>query len=165
MKKYRLAGMMSAALAASMMITAPAGATAPESKSDSTTVMANVASTFTLSIPQTTNITYQAERTKMAGALKVTGNVDADEQVKVAVQTSPLHNQTHNEDIIYTVTASETGEDAFAGDVWTETELRDGTKEIPLYVLISGDAWSRAKAGGYEGTVTFTARLSAAGQP
>lgn len=160
MKKNRLAGMMSAALAAAMMMAVPVGATATGPQRGSTTVTANVASSFVLSIPASTTINYGVERTKMSGSLKVTGNVDTNEQVTVAVETSPLHNQTHNENIIYTVTASETGEDAFTGDAWTETELRDETKEIPLYVLISGDAWDQAKAGDYEGTVTFTAQLS-----
>lgn len=160
MKKNRLTGMMSAALATAMMMAVPVGATAPEPQRDSTTVTTDIASSFVLTIPATTNITYGVERTQITGTLKVTGNVDTNEQVTVAVETSPLHNQTHNENIIYTVTASETGEDAFTGDVWTETELRDETKEIPLYVLISGDAWSQAKAGDYEGTITFTAQLS-----
>lgn len=163
MKRKILVGMMSALLAVGMAV--PVGATAPEPQRDSTTVTTDIASSFVLTIPATTNITYGAERTQMDGTLKVTGNVDTNEQVAVSVETSPLYNQSHNENITYTVTASEMRNEAFTGDVWTEAELREERKEIPLYVLISSDAWSQAKAGDYEGTVTFTAQLSTVEQP
>lgn len=156
MKRKILVGMMSALLAVGMAV--PVGATETNPKSDSTTVTADVASSFVLSIPSTTDIVYKVEKTQIEGTLKVTGNVDTDEQVTVSVQPGQLHNESHNENIVYTITEG-TGAEAFTGAAWSETELRAGSKEFSLHVNISDDAWEQAKAGDYEGIVTFTAQL------
>lgn len=156
MKKRWMTGIICTALAVSAAV--PALASEPDSRTDSTTLKAEVGSTFILTIPQTTDITYGEEKTAMPGSLKVTGNVDVGEQVQVTVQAEPLRNVSRNESIAYTVTAA-SGTGAFTGDTWSETELREASKEISLFVNITGDAWEQAKAGTYTGSVIFTAEL------
>lgn len=125
-------------------------------------IKTDVDSSFTLTIPQNTNIDFKSTSTQLSGVLKVSGNVDTDEQITVTAKASPLA-KTSGETIAYTLTD---GTAAFTGAVWNEAELRagltnaEGQKAIPLYIEIAEDEWSRAKAGSYAGTVTFTAELS-----
>lgn len=157
MKKKMIASMTGALLLASAVTV---GAAQPQEKT--VDLSAEVASTFTLTIPAATEITFGDLKTDLAGELKVTGNVDTDEQVTVTAVVNPLHNDSHNEDIVFELKAGET---AFQSAVWSETELREGladeaaVKKIVLSVHIGQSAWDQAKAGAYAGSVTFTAAL------
>lgn len=152
MKKTKIMSAI-AVLAATIPMTVSA---APQT----TDINATVKSTYVLTIPAATSIIYGQESTDLKGSLKVSGNVDTNEKVKVSVATTPLHNDSHNEDIVYTLN---NGNVVFQGAEWSEAELRSGQtgsgKEIQLSVGITKAAWEAAKAGEYKGAITFTATL------
>lgn len=157
MKKKRIAAMTGTLLLASAVT-----AQAAQQQKDTVDLYAEVASTFILTIPASTEIPFGGLKTDLTGVLQVTGNVDTDEQVTVTASVQPLHNDSHNEDISFEVKAGET---AFQSAVWSETELRaglesaDAAKKIVLSVHIGQSAWDQAKAGAYAGSVTFQAEL------
>ena len=134
----------------------------PQSKS--TTLTATVNSEFTLTIPRNTEIAYEATTTDLSD-LKVIGNVNQQEVV-VTAETSDLAetNRGDGATIDYTLNA---GDSAYPDDglVWDEEDLRAGyldetnAKTESLSVGITKDTWEKAKAGTYEGTITFTATM------
>lgn len=152
MKKI-ISGMLALALATMMSV--PINAT-----SQSTTISAKIESDYTLTIPAKTEIIYGHTSSDLKGELKVTGNVEANEVVKVTVGTSAFYNDKHQAEIAYTLVKD--GK-KFTGEVWNETELRDGlngkAKEVQLAINIERDEWLKAKAGEYIGSITFTASL------
>ena len=143
------------ALALATMMSVPINAT-----SQSTTISAKIESDYKLTIPAKTEINYGSTSSDLKGELKVTGNVEANEVVKVTVGTSAFYNDKHKEEIAYTLVKD--GK-KFTGEVWDETELRDGlngnAKEVQLAINIERDEWLKAKAGEYIGSITFTASL------
>lgn len=96
MKKTKIMSAI-AVLAAAIPMTVSA---APQT----TDINATVKSTYVLTIPAATSIIYGQESTDLKGSLKVSGNVDTNEKVKVSVATTPLHNDSHNEDIVIHLT-------------------------------------------------------------
>lgn len=150
MKKRVLAGIMSVM----MMTTTALPVSAQEG---STTVKATVDSTYILTVPAETSITYGAENTLLSGKLKVTGNVLPTEQVMVTASCGSLHNAVQNTDLTYALKDEQSV--VFSSAMWSETELRGAAKEIGLKIYIAEDAWRQAKAGSYTGTITFNAEI------
>lgn len=139
--------------------------TAQENTQDKdTTIKASVRSTYTLSIPAETTIDFKAASTDLNGVLKVTGNVLPSQEVEVTVQAEDFHNNVQNTDLPYTL-VNKADSNAFTGATWDEDTLRAGLagegkgKEIQLSIVIAEQDWKLAKAGEYEGTITFTAAL------
>lgn len=166
MKKRMVAALLMASLAAAAI---PAYAAEEQQKKDpqekNMTLTTTVDSTYTLTIPQDTNITFGVTSTKLDGMLKVSGNVDVGKSVTVTAAANPLHNDSHDVDLPYMLKL-EDAQDAFKTAVWSEGELRagltgaDGGKEIQLFVGIDADDWKEAKAGAYTGSIVFTAKLN-----
>ena len=129
-----------------------------------TTIKATVESAYTLSIPAETTIAFEAASTDLAGVLKVTGNVLPSQEVEVTVQAKAFHNEAQGTDLRYKLVNKADG-NVFTGDVWDEDTLRDGLagegqgKAIQLSIAIDEKDWELAKAGAYQGTITFTAAL------
>lgn len=159
MKKKWIAGMASVMLLTTAIM--PVYAESPSQQSGEMQIKTEVDSSYTLTIPQNTDIEFEKTSTQLSGALKVSGNVDTDEQVTVTATANPLC-KTTGESIDYALTD---GTAAFKGAVWDEAELRagltnaEGQKAIDLYIEITEDEWSQAKAGSYAGTITFVASL------
>ena len=127
-----------------------------------TTIKANIQSTYTLTIPAETDIAFEATSTSLNGTLKVTGNVLPSQEVEVTAQAKDFHNHAQNADLPYKLM---NGQEEFKIATWNETELRNGfensqnAKEIQLSIAIEESNWKTAKAGDYEGSITFTANL------
>lgn len=159
MKKRWIAGMASVMLLTTAIM--PVYAESPSQQSGELQIKTEVDSSYTLTIPQNTDIEFEKTSTQLSGALKVSGNVDTDEQVTVTATANPL-SKASGETIDYALTD---GTAAFTGAVWDEAELRagltnaEGQKAIDLYIEITEDEWSQAKAGSYAGTITFVASL------
>lgn len=143
------------ALAAGMMM--------PLNAEETTTLTAKVDSTYTLTIPASTDITYGTAYTDLNGVLKVTGNVEPTQSVKVTSKTNPFKN-TQNEAASLSFKLM-CGDSEFSSAAWDETQLRNGLagtgkgQEFQLSVAIDEKVWNHAKTGVYEGTITFTAEL------
>lgn len=151
------------ALALMGMIVLPVSAQDTQQAED-TTIRANVASTYTLTIPAETEIAFEATSTDLAGALKVTGNVLPSQEVVVTAQAKEFHNTAQDKDLPYTL-INKADTQVFTTDKWNEDDLRAGLdgdgqgKEIQLSIDITKENWDKAEAGDYEGTITFTADL------
>lgn len=160
MKIRQKAGILAVFLAAAAVF--PAGAS--EKEDDYETILtAAVPASYTLTIPQTTNIVYMSESTNLKGELTVSGNVDTNQKVTVTAEANPLHNASHNADLPYTL---KLGNDVFTTAEWSEDELRNGLegsgkegKKLQLSVAITTEDWEAAKAGAYEGNIIFKAVL------
>lgn len=120
-----------------------------------TTLTASKPSTYELTIPATTEIIYNSEKTELKG-LKVTGDVKPGSTVTVVATKNALKRKDSNDVLVYNL---KNGDTEFESASWNEDELRSGNKEIPLSVNISKDAWASAKAGDYTGSITFNATL------
>lgn len=157
--KKRMFMLMAALLAAVPLNVNAASTVTPQTST--TKINASVNATYTLTIPSATTITFGQETTKLSGELKVTGNVENGQSVQVTVKADPLHNDSQNTDISYQLL---NGTNVFGGAIWSEDELRTGltgnAKEIQLSVRIPKEQWDNAKAGLYEGAITFTATLT-----
>lgn len=129
-------------------------------ESKDTTLTAEVPSTYTLTIPAATTITYGNTSTDLSGKLKVTGNVLPSQSVTVTADAKPLRNAVQNTDLPYTL---ENASGSFTTASWSEAELRSGLggdgmgKEIQLSVKLKESDWNQAKAGTYSGSIVFTA--------
>ncbi|MDO4341089.1 MAG: hypothetical protein Q4C91_23945 [Eubacteriales bacterium] len=158
----KLAALLTAA-ALTGSIAAPMGVWAADTQTGKTDLNAEVDSTYKLTIPAQTTLTFGAASTKLDGVLKVSGNVDVDEKVTVTATSNALKNASHKVELPYTLM---NGQAAFTTANWSETELREGLegdgkgKELQLSVAITKDAWEAAKAGSYAGSITFTAELN-----
>lgn len=136
---------------------------AENTESRETIINAKVNSTYTLTVPAATEIAFGSTSTSLKGALKVSGNVDVGETVTVKATSNALKNASHNVELPYTLM---NGQAAFTTAAWSETELREGLegdgkgKELQLSVAITDTAWEAAKAGSYEGSITFVAQLN-----
>lgn len=120
-----------------------------------TTLTASKPSTYELTIPATTKIIYNSEKTELNG-LKVTGDVKPGSTVTVIATKNALQ-RTGSDDVLAYSLMDE--EKEFESALWNEDELRAGDKEIPLSVDISKDAWASAKAGDYTGSIVFDVTL------
>lgn len=134
-----------------------------QEKTDSTTIKANIASTYTLTIPKETTVKFNALSTDLNGTLKVAGNVLPTQQVTVTAQANDFHNAVQNANLPYTLVNKEDNK-TFTTATWNETELRNGLisgqgKAIQLSIDLLENDWNTAKAGDYTGTITFTADL------
>lgn len=154
MKRKVLAGMMSFAIIAAVAVPVHA---AEETTEKTTTINTSVESKYELTIPANTTIDFNKPSTELNGKLKVTGNVKPSQTVTVSAATNKLENQDNAGASIDFVLKNEGSN--FTSETWNETELRDGTKEIPLKVAIEQSAWDSAKAGDYTGSIVFTAEL------
>lgn len=159
MRKKRIACILGIAL----FFAAALPAYAQEPTQEKTTQLeAEVASTYTLTIPAKTTIAFNATETDLEGTLKVSGNVLPTQKVTVTATSNPLHNTAQNTNLPYTLKVK--GENAFSSEEWDEDELRSGLtgegKQIALSVAITADDWNKAKAGKYEGSIVFSAELS-----
>lgn len=158
MKKRTAAVLFAAALGTAAM---PVCA-AENTESRKTIINAKVNSSYTLTIPAATTIVFGRTSTDLNGVLKVSGNVDVGEKVTVTATPKALKNNSHNEELPYSLM---NGETAFTTAKWSETELRAGLestkagKKFQLSVAITKEAWAAAKAGSYEGSITFEAEL------
>lgn len=145
--------------AATLMAAVPVHA-AENQKNKEMQLSTEIDSVYTLTIPADTDIEFNSAAKNLNGVLKVSGNVDAGEKVKVTAVPEALHNAAHNVDLPYTLNE---GENIFQKAEWSETELRDGLngkgKELQLSVKITEKDWKAAKAGTYTGGITFTAEL------
>lgn len=159
MKKRWIAGIASVMLLTTAIM--PVYAESPSQQSGELQIKTEVDSAYTLTIPQNADIEFERTSTQLSGALKVSGNVDTDEQVTVTATANPL-SKTTGETIDYTLTD---GSNVFRQAVWNESELRagltneEGQKAIDLFIEITQDEWNQAKAGSYTGSVTFVASL------
>ena len=150
MKRKTLAGIMSLAVIAAVAV--------PVHAEDKTTELnSNVPSKYELTIPMTTEIDFNTLSTDLNGTLKVTGNVQSNQTVTVSATKHILENQDNNSAEIDF--ALKQGTSDFSSATWNETELRAGTKEITLSVVIEQSAWDNAKAGNYTGSIVFTVEL------
>ena len=158
MKKRTASVLFAAALGAAAI---PVYA-AENTESQETIINAKVASVYELTIPAKTTIEFNKTSTNLNGMLKVSGNVDVNEKVTVTATPNALKNASPNEELPYTLM---NGQAAFTTADWNETELREGLegdgsgKELQLSVAITEAAWTAAKAGSYNGSITFTAAL------
>ncbi|MEG0392534.1 MAG: hypothetical protein RR626_07200 [Anaerovoracaceae bacterium] len=155
MKKKLLAGVMGILMVGAM----GTSAFAAETTNITTTVKAD----YTLTIPAATTIAFGAETTNLSGKLKASGNINADQKLTVTATANPLQVATDKtKEIPYTL---KNGAATFTSDSWSEAELRDGLasadagKSIQLSVNIVKAAWEAAKAGTYEGSITFEAKI------
>lgn len=153
MKKRMVAGMLCMMMAVCMAVPA-SGA-----EEKSTTLITDVASEYTLTIPMNMEITFGAEETGI-GSVKVTGNVKPAETVKVDVETGNFISQDDPQDTIVLTLINKNDNSEFGISIWNEKEMRDETKKIPLAVQIKSEDWGKAHAGTYQATLTFTASLS-----
>lgn len=166
MKKHMT---IAGALLATGLLLAPATAFAADNpQSGETQLNTTVESTYTLTIPQSTQIAFESGSTTLDD-LKVTGNVN-NQIITVTAKTDGLLAATNRADkatIKYALNAGESAE-AYPADgfVWSEDELRAGflndanAKTVPLAVNIDSADWAVAKAGTYAGTITFTAEMT-----
>lgn len=120
-----------------------------------TDISTTVNSSYTLTIPKSTTIDFEATSTNLDGDLKVTGNVANGETVTVNALCNPLKT-AQGVNLAYKLM---NGSDEYSAVTWTETELRDG-KNIQLSVAIEDTTWKNAKAGTYAGGIVFTADLN-----
>lgn len=120
-----------------------------------TTLTASKPSTYELTIPATTEIIYNSEKTELKG-LKVTGDVKPGSTVNVIATKNALKRKNSNDALVYNL---KNGDTEFESASWSEDELRAGNKEIPLSVDISKEVWASAKAGDYTGSIVFDATL------
>lgn len=136
-------------------------ASLPAYAEETTKLEAEVASTYTVTIPAKTTIDFSAEETDLDGSLKVSGNVLSTQNVTVTATCNPLHNTVQDTDLSYTLKVKDA--DTFTLAQWNEEELRSGLtgdgKQIALSVAIPADEWNKAKAGKYEGSIVFSAEL------
>lgn len=152
-----------AALTGSMAVPVGAWAAGTNEQTKKTDLDAKVNSSFELTIPAKTTITFGNTSTGLNGVLKVSGNVDVGETVTVTAASNVLKNASHNEELPY---ALMNGQAVFTTENWDESELRKGLegdgkgKELQLSVAITKDAWEAAKAGNYAGSITFVAQLN-----
>ena len=153
MKKKMVAGMLCMMMAVCMAVPASAA------EEKSTTLITDVASEYTLTIPMNMEITFGAEETGI-GSVKVTGNVKPAETVKVDVETGNFISQDDPQDTIVLTLINKNDNSEFGISIWNEKEMRDETKKIPLAVQIKSEDWGKAHAGTYQATLTFTASLS-----
>lgn len=153
MKKRMVAGMLCMMMAVCMAVPASAA------EEKSTTLITDVASEYTLTIPMNMEITFGAEETGI-GSVKVTGNVKPAETVKVDVETGNFISQDDPQDTIVLTLINKNDNSEFGISIWNEKEMRDETKKIPLAVQIKSEDWGKAHAGTYQATLTFTASLS-----
>lgn len=121
----------------------------------SMTLTASKPSEYVLTVPEKIDITYNTEKTELKG-VKVTGNVKPGSTVNVKATKNALQ-RTGSDDVLAYSLMDE--EKEFESALWNEDELRAGDKEIPLSVDISKDAWGKAKAGDYTGSIVFDATL------
>lgn len=164
MKKHMT---IAGALLATGLLLAPVTVFAADnSQSGETQLNATVESTYTLTIPRSTQIAFESESTTLDD-LKVTGNVN-NQVVTVTAKTDGLLAATNRTDKATIKYALNAGESAYPADgfVWSEDELRAGflndgdAKTVPLTVAIDSADWAVAKAGTYAGTITFTAEMT-----
>lgn len=119
------------------------------------TLTASKPSTYELTIPATTKIIYNSEKTELKG-LKVTGNVKPGSTVNVKATKNALQRTGTKDVLTYSL---KNGDTEFESASWSEDELRDGSKEIALSVNITKATWTSAKAGDYTGSIVFDATL------
>lgn len=153
MKKKLFAGMLATTMGLALAL--------PVYAEDKTTdLKADVPSSYTLTIPEKTDISYGSESVDLKGILKVSGNVRTTEIVKVSAVSNPLTLVGGTETLPYTL---KSGENPFTSATWSETDLRDGLagagKSFQLSVAIDKTVWETAKAGTYNGGIVFTAEL------
>lgn len=129
------------------------------SRQDTTTLTATIDSSYVLTIPMDTPVSYGTVDTDLSGALKVIGNVRSSQQVTVSATTEQFKNDDGQAEFTYML-LDKSKDIPFSKGVWNEAELRNSQpKEIPLAIHIPQDTWNKAKAGTYKSTVTFTAEL------
>ena len=131
-------------------------------QSGTTNLSVSKDSSYTLTIPASQkNIIYGATSTEL-GDLLVTGNVDVGKEVTVSVTKHVLVRAGSPSDTITFALVDHTGNTAaeYVATTWNETELRAGTKNVPLTVDITQDAWDSAKAGSYIGSIVFAAQMN-----
>lgn len=150
MKKI-FAFVISAALLASLSVTAFAETVDQdsESKTSDVTLTTSIAPTYTVTIPANVDVTFNAESTSF-GSIKVdAAQIEPDKCIKVSLTTDgELNNQIDSTKTIpYTVKA---GDNIFT----SATYLASGDK-TDLTINISVDDWNKAYAGEYKDTVTF----------
>lgn len=150
MKKIFAIG-LAAALLASLSVTAFAETVGQNSvsKTADVTLTTSIAPTYTVTIPASVNVAFNAESTSF-GSIKVdAAQIEPNKCIKVSLTTDgELNNQIDNTKTIpYTVKA---GDDIFT----SATYLASGDK-TDLTINISKDDWNKAYAGEYKDTVTF----------
>ncbi len=149
--KRIFAFVISAALLASLSVTAFAETVDQdsESKTSDVTLTTSIAPTYTVTIPANVDVTFNAESTSF-GSIKVdAAQIEPDKCIKVSLTTDgELNNQIDSTKTIpYTVKA---GDNIFT----SATYLASGDK-TDLTINISEDDWNKAYAGEYKDTVTF----------
>lgn len=135
----------------SMATTFPAWADSGSMRLD-----AEIASTYTLTIPARTTIAYGDETTSVRG-LAVNGNIGVDEHVRVEAATSGVLTGEDGARLAFDLVADDDGA-AFAGANW-DADAADGGEEATFAVRITREAWKAAGAGEYRGSVAFSATL------
>lgn len=154
MKKRWIAGILATAL----LMTGEVSVYAAENQqSGTTTVTAKVDSTYTLSIPEDTDLSF-GEVDTLIGELSVTGNIGTKQKVQVTVGKTDFVDEKDaankfSFDLLHNGTAfSEQTWDS--DDVWAAEAVK-----YPLTVHIPQETWNATKAGSYKATLTFQAEL------
>lgn len=115
-----------------------------------TTITTSIKPTYTVVIPSTTNITFNHADTDLEGTLHLSAaQLDPGHSVKISATANALQNSAAtSETIPFTLYANNS---PFDSATFTDT-----TEKVQLSVHITEDAWNKAPAGNYTGSVTFT---------
>lgn len=152
MKKKVLSLLLAAALVLPVMSMSVNAATIDQdsaSKSEETTITTEIQPTYSVTIPEDTEIPFNETETDFNRVELKSAQLEVGKSVKVSVQTGALANtDDETKTIPYTVMA---GEAKFTGAEYTTAG--QGTD---LTLVVDQDDWDSAYAGTYEGTVTFT---------
>jgi type 1 fimbria pilin len=150
LSKKLLAGLMAGSF---LLISASVCA---ENESSATTELSfTMNSTYTLTVPASTQLTFGQENTEI-GNVKVTGNMASDTLVIVSASKTPFSSGDNSFE--YSLLQSTSGNNgtssAFGSESWTYSEVSSG-KEIPLIVNIPKATWDTVTPGTYNSTITF----------
>ena len=154
MKNRWIAGVLATALLMTGVMPVYA---AENQQSGTTAVKARVESTYTLTIPSNTNLSFGAENTAI-GALSVTGNISPTQQVEVSAEKTDFVDETDAANT-FSFDLLHDGQ-IFTGQIWSEAEVRAAQAVSALLTVhISEATWKNAKAGSYRAVLTFRAEL------
>lgn len=149
MKKFT-AILLTSALALSISATAFAAEikSDTEQKSSDVTITANIAPTYTVTIPASTNIDFNTTSTALGRVGLSDARLEKNYAIKVSAQTGEFVNTSDlTKTIPYTLNSSE--------GVFTSAEYTVEGEGTDLTVDIKADDWNKTPAGSYEATIIF----------
>lgn len=124
--------------------------------SGTTTITTNIQPSYTVKIPAATKIDFNDTVTNLCGTLHLeTAQLEPNHNVTISAKPTALKNDKDNSEIPFTLYKGNTP--------FTAAYLTDTTEKVQLSVHITKDAWSKASAGNYTGSVTFTITYASKG--